>query len=256
LFVCSSDADLTHLSNALKNYGLAVYRVRRQNNDLTICNHATGEITSLQPMLSYKESISLLEDLIRLAQKEVANEWVSFIGISQQFQIKTGVSLKQIVIQNKLGQKAIHLLHQEPTIFELKQFSNQSTWFVKLIQTKEINYQTNSDKITSRKDLEKAIICLLKSSQFEQLNNIPLEKVASQFCQKYGVSTRAILQSLEIHQTLRVFLESLEPLSVKQIGGKYFVSLRQNTLSDAHDLEFVAIPDQMPRSHSDLQSQN
>lgn len=194
VFVCSSDWLLTNLSNELLSQNLRVWRVRRQEKNLEIENHKTGEVYAYslefnQEIPDSKQLLATLEKLIEQEQQSVTEK------IQQLYQLEVLLNTRKNLLQNQNNVGNYD--------FQLKNISqNQNqTLNGKIINT----HQT----ILCAKDLENAVLQIIDEIRKSSPNQkITPSTISAGFKKRFGVTANQVVKDLKLGGNITDFLEN------------------------------------------------
>lgn len=219
VLVCSSDKVMTSLCTKLRQKGLVVYQVRRQNEAVTILNSETGEIKTYsnhpEPAVpTLDESITRLKGLIRSEQQQTACSWIKLSKVSQLFQQNSGVTISQVMNTHATGKRARDLFIERPADFVVHQPPDQSDLYINLFETPSPNSRTQPTGINGDK----------KSASAQSLGKQPpncLPQTAPSLGQA-SVTNTSITTSAQLEQAI---VELLKPLSKATPSGWVDISV-------------------------------
>lgn len=234
ILVCSSDKVMTSLCTKLRQKGLIVYQVRKQNDAVTILHSETGEIKtySNQPVPtvpSLAESILRLKTLIREEQHQTACAWIRLSRVSQCFQQATGVTLSQVMNTHAIGKRARDLFIDRPSDFVVHQPPDQSELYINLFETPSITStpqakESNAEQSTSEPSSgSQPTIVLPKTAP----------SPASASVGNTGIKTSAQLE--------QAIVELLKPLAKTTPSGWVDISVLGTQFSRVHQQPITAV---------------
>ncbi|MBL1173564.1 NYN domain-containing protein [Pantanalinema sp. GBBB05] len=234
ILVCSSDKVMTSLCTKLRQKGLIVYQVRKQNEAVTILNSETGEIKaySNQPMPtvpSLAESIMRLKTLIREEQHQTACAWIRLSRVSQCFQQATGVTISQVMNTHAVGKRARDLFIDRPADFVVHQPPDQSDLYINLFEAPSITStvqakESNAERSTSEQP---------SGSQPASALPKPTSNPASASVSNNGIKTSAQLE--------QAIVELLKPLSKTTPSGWVDISVLGTQFARVHQQPITAV---------------
>ncbi|MGI0485173.1 NYN domain-containing protein [Pantanalinema rosaneae CENA516] len=262
ILVCSSDKVMTSLCTKLRQKGLIVYQVRKQNDAVTILNSETGEIKtypdSPAPEIpTLEEGIAQLKLLIQAEQARISNLWIRLSRVSQLFKQHTGITISQMLSTYCPGKKARDLFTDRPTDFVVHQPSEETEPFITLFelpiqpansgaislenngQGQSVAVQTSSDLAKqppqpqtpplpqTAAELEQSIVELLKPLAKATANGwVDINVLGTQFYRVYQQPITAVIKKLAIPQKYSAFLRSCKTLKAQQQGTTWQVGLK------------------------------
>lgn len=195
VFVCSSDWLLTNLCNELLSQNLRVWRVRRQEKNLEIQNHKTGEIYaySLEFNQEIPDSQQLLASLEQLIQKEQQSVTEK---IQQLYQLEILLNTRKKLIQNNNN-------NFSDNGFKVEDISP------KQLQLSSGEIIEKHHTILSAKDLENTVLQIID----EIKQNCPNQKItpstiSASFKKRFGVTANQVVKNLKLGSNITDFLEN------------------------------------------------
>jgi hypothetical protein len=213
VFVCSSDWLLTHLCNALQNQGLTVYRVRRQNNTLSLENRTTGEsrhysLTIKTEVPSFEKFIEKIEELINAEQQSITERVAQLSTVATLFHERRNLTLNcnqsnsSVVSQEEQGSISLVLSDeskQSATVSE----NVDSKLFIEVIPAPDIT------AINSVKELEKMLIERIKTRTVEPgVDYISVNEFKTEFQAQYKKTADSLVKRFQPNSSLIKFLRS------------------------------------------------
>jgi hypothetical protein len=233
VFVCSCDWLLTHLCNALQNQGLTVYRVRRQNNTLSIENRNTGEsrhysLTIKTEVPCLEKFIEKVEELINAEQQSLTQRVAQLSTVAALFQERRNLALNgnhansSVLSEDKQGSIPL-VLADESKQSTLVSENVDSTGFTEAITTPDIT------AINSVKALEKMLIEMIKTRTVEPgLDDISVNEFKTEFQAQYKKTADALVKRFQPNSSLIKFLRSRPSVFKLILDGKdYRVAIAQ-----------------------------
>lgn len=221
VLVCSSDTVMTTLCNHLQQNGLVVYRVQKQEPNITISNNQNGETQILVPSL---EQLSYqIKEIIEEEERLTSNQWIRLSKISSQFYIKSNLSINHVVSHYFPGQTAkdFFIINSE---FVVHQSPEETEIYIALFRMNQ-----SDQKVENKSDLEKALVRIITASASKTPNSyLSVETIGCQFYKQYGQGIRKILKKLNLNGNFLKFLSSCSCFQVQKIGNSWQVSLRTN----------------------------
>lgn len=202
VFVCSSDWLLTNLCNELLSQNLRVWRVRRQEKNLEIQNHKTGEVYAYslefhQEIPDSKQLLASLEKLIQKEQQSVTEK------IQQLYQLEVLLNTRKSLLQNQDNN-----------------FSNNGVKIKDIppeqVQVSKGEIIEKHQTILSAKDLENAVLQIID----EIKQNCPRQKItpstiSANFKKRFGVTANQVVKNLKLGSNITDFLENSPNLILK-----------------------------------------
>lgn len=261
ILVCSSDKVMTSLCTKLRQKGLIVYQVRKQNDAVTILNSETGETKTYldcppPEMPTLAQGIAQLKGLIQAEQVRTTHLWIRLSRVSQLFKQHTGITISQMMAANCPGKKARDLFTDRPTDFVVHQPSEQPELYITLFElpmppassgvtNPEHNGQDQNGAVQAKSnpasqssqptlallqtvtELERAIVDLVRQMTSASPNSwVDISVLGTQFCQVYQQPITAVIKKLDLKQKYPTFLKSCKTLKVQQHGKTWQVGLR------------------------------
>jgi len=235
--VCSSDGDLNHLSIALQNNGLTVYRVSRKGEQITVFNSQTGK-HKIYNLTFSAESFSLsslgdkLKEIIKQEQERNKNIWVKAEVVSEHFLLKYKITCEAVLAHHfpdKNYAQALQALKQDLVFYEQ---SDKSELYVTIFQGKNLGSTVTPESpivqatLNSVKDLENSVLKIIKSlcAQANQ-EYVPINSVASEFNKQHAIAATKALKNLHITGTFAKFLVNCDKLKIKSENNNHYVGL-------------------------------
>lgn len=241
VLICSSDGDLHHLSTALQNHGLSVYRISRKGSEILVFNSNTGktEIYSLvnKPTIpSLDEFIAQLKQIIQEEQTKSQTIWIKLARVSLLFQQNYKFTLAQVLDHHFPGQKNAEVFLNLKQDFVVHQLSDNSHLYITLFdislpQEKPAKKTptpptTQVINLGSKSDLETALVRIVQSlTAKEHKEYIPISDVATQFQKEYAVPITKAMRRLELGSKFLKILQSSNQLKIKKSGNIYYVGI-------------------------------
>jgi len=241
VLICSSDGDLHHLSTALQNHGLNVYRISRQGSELLVFNSQTGktEIYSLvsKPIIpSLDDFIAQLKQIIQEEQTKTKTIWIKLAKLDQLFQEKYKLTLTQVLAHHFPEQKNADAFLNLKQDFVVHQLSDNSHVYITLFdillpqETPPKKTPTSPKKqvinLNSKSDLETALVNIVRSLTAEYKKEyVPIGYVATEFQKEYAVAITKTMRRLELGSKFLKLLQSYHQLKITKSGTNYFVGI-------------------------------
>lgn len=235
--VCSSDGDLNHLSIALQNNGLTVYRVSRKGDQITVFNSQTGKNKTYNLTLS-PESFSLsslgskLKEIIREEQEKNQNVWVKVGVVSETFVTKYKIPLEMVLAHHFPDKNSAQALQELKQDFVFYEQPDKSQLFVTIFNGKKLDSTVTAESpasqtdLNSVKDLENAVLKIIKFLCVQANQEyVPINSVASEFNKQHASSATKALKNLHISGTFAKFLLNCDKLKTKSENNTQYVGL-------------------------------
>ncbi|MCL1463767.1 hypothetical protein [Argonema galeatum] len=224
VFVCSSDWLLNHLCNELRSQGLNIYRVRKQNNNISVENHLTGDVKhySLSVNLeipSFEELAKQMESLIKEEHESITQRIANLSTIINLFQERSNISV------NVNPSNSALVAEQNPTFTApLKEE------YVQPIQVNEVA----ETSINSMEGLEKVLLQMINAMIFESvLDYVSVTDIKARFQNKYKNTADLMIKKIQPNSSLIKFLRAHTKLfTITLVEGEHRVSLTQTVLRD------------------------
>jgi hypothetical protein len=246
VLVCSSDKVMTSLCTKLRQKGLVVYRVRKQDDSITLVNSETGETDyysskPLSDIISLDSGVDQLKELIRFEQRQTSSSWVKLSRLSLLFQASSGCTITEFICAHRLGKRARDLFLNRPMDFVVFQPLEQPELYITLFEipasaATEAQAQDNSSRsvlaqngltIKTPLDLEMELTTIVKALIAKAPGNyVDISFLASQFNTQYGQPITTVLKQLNLKQKYPTFLKSCKSLTVQPKGKGWQVTLR------------------------------
>jgi len=260
VLVCSSDKVMTSLCTKLRQQGLTVYKIRKQNNGtLSILNSATGTTSEYpeETLPDLEQCIQRLQAIIWNEQQAQSRPWIKLSTISKRFHSETGFQLTKIVNTYMPGKRARDLFIENPELFGIHKPSDEAELYISLFSPIEANQTkekgTDSPQIedkqpsgvktnpsdsqavkTSAKlpfkngeQLEAAIAAIIKTMDTEDPSGfVTIARVGGLFRQRYQIPITQAIKQLNIGKKYPHFLQSCQSLIVQKQDNDWGVKLR------------------------------
>jgi hypothetical protein len=246
ILVCSSDQVMTSLCTKLRQRGLVVYQVRKeQDGSVTIFNSHTNE-TRRRPNSSaippLEICIAQLKELIRSEQQQSGQAWIPLSKISQLFHKQNEFTISQAVTTHSPGKKARDLFLDRPGDFAVHQPPDHQEIYISLFQVaggavpnqvgissetqEQATPAANPPNTTKVKapipinqvtELEAALVLIVKEVTAEVAGGyIDISIVGNHFSRRYQQPVTTVLKQLKANKTFPNFLSSCKALKVQQ----------------------------------------
>ncbi len=240
VFVCSSDWLLTNLCNELQSQGMVVYRVRRQDNTLSIENRSTEEnrhysLTQDTEIPSFENLTQKIEELLKSERESMDERIARLSNVALLFQERRRLTIKE----NHLNSSPI--IPQEKSLIAplVEQKSNppsleQTNLALKVSATTLPALSARS--INSKEELEQTLIEIVDSMKvnFPQ-EEVSVGKLSAALHKVGGEAANSIVKKLKLATNFTKFLQSCSTFTLKKSGQNYEVAVRKG-----HDKGFIA----------------
>jgi hypothetical protein len=233
VFVCSCDWLLTHLCNELQSQGITVYRVRRQDNILTVENRTTGEsreysLTIRTKIPSFEEFIDKINELINAEHESLTDRIDRLSTVTALFQERRLLSAKE----NRSNSSLVEPQNQGSTLSVTEHESippNPEKVEVELKAPVPTISSPAIKSINSKEELELALIEIIESMKVnEPLGEFSVSKLSGALRQVYGEAGNALVKKLKLANNFTNFLKSCPTFKVEKIGKNYEVTSVKN----------------------------
>ncbi|MGC8713560.1 MAG: hypothetical protein ACP5RH_14320 [Leptodesmis sp.] len=256
ILVCSSDQVMTSLCTKLRQRGLVVYQVRKeQDGSVTIFNSHTNETWRRpnSPAIPPLEiCIAQLKELIRSEQQQSGQAWIPLSRISQLFHKQNEFTISQAVTTHSPGKKARDLFLDRPGDFAVHQPPDHQEIYISLFQVaggavpnpvvtrSEAQEQAtpvanspNTTKVNAAKpfkqatELEAALVQIVKEATVGVAEGfVDISIVGSHFHKRYQQPVTTVLKQLQVNKKFLNFLTSCKALKVQQKNKVWQVACR------------------------------
>ncbi|MFB6275692.1 MAG: hypothetical protein ABEI32_06035 [Halothece sp.] len=195
VFVCSSDWLLTNLCNELMSQNLRVWRIRRQEKNLEIQNHQTGQVYAYslefhQEIPDSRQLLASLEELIQKEQQSVTEK------IQNLYQLEVLLNTRKTLLQNQNNSISNNGAKIKDIPPEQVQVSKGE-----IIETHKT--------ILSGKDLENAILQIIDEIKQNYSNpKITPSTISANFKKRFGVTANQVVKNLKLGSNITDFLEN------------------------------------------------
>ncbi len=217
VLVCSGDGILTHLCNELQHQGLTVYWVRRQAQTLLVENRTSGKVsnyslTMVAEVPFYEGVIDKIEDLINAERDSITERLSKLVTVANLFQER-----QNLTKQHSSEEEILLNPKESPPTTQNAEQSPQSTIT-----------PTSIKSITSRYDLEKALIQIIREMQLiSPQSKLSVAKLGTELRKRTGESASLIIKRLKLGSSFTKFLESCQTFKLKKNGKEYHVAIRE-----------------------------
>ncbi len=213
VLVCSSDWLLTNLCNSLQSQGITVYRVRRQDNTLSVENRNTGEscqysLTMAMEIPSFEEFVDKFDELIKAEHKSINERIALFSTVANLFQERRNLTL------NATRSSASLMIEEEQDLIP-PVLADEYTPTITVQEDVELNAfaektpELDAKTINSIEALEKVLMEMIKTRTVEAgLDYISVTKFKTEFQSQYKKTADSIVKQFQPHSSLIKFLRS------------------------------------------------
>ena len=247
VFVVSSDTDLDNLCEHLMTQGLTVYRVRRQDNIISISNSKNKQTYSyyLNPtpiIPALDDFINQVKEIIREEQLKTNKNWIKIGRVYQLFKLKYKLDIPQVLAHYFPGKKSKNVWSHLKTNFVIHSLDNSNHVYLSIfdgVVSKEItkkykniiqiNKDTKVNDLQSTLDLEIAICKIVEDiiAQSNQEYTI-LGEVATQFQKQYQTSITKVMRRFNLGNRFPKLIESYPQLKIEKFQNNYQVGISNN----------------------------
>jgi len=262
VLVCSSDKVMTSLCTKLRQQGLTVYKIQKQQDStLSVSNSITGQ-TSKYPeevLPALENCIKALQEIVWDEQKKQTRPWIQLSIVSMRFHKRTGFSLTSIVNHYMPGKRARDLFIDNPKLFSVHKPSDEAELYISLfspLEIKQPKQEKNKDSLSSQskekqsppkankaelqkpqtdaavpfkkvEQLEAAIVSIIKSMETDEPSGfVTIAKLGGLFRQQYQVPITQAIKQLKIGKKYPAFLQSCQCLDAKKQGNDWVVKVK------------------------------
>jgi hypothetical protein len=231
VFVCSSDWLLTNLCNSLQSQGMTVYRVRRQENNLSVENRNTGDsrqysLTLGRAIPSFEEFVEKIDELLKAEHESINERIARFSTVANLFQERCNLTL------SATRSNASLMVEEEQDSIPplLADDSTQIRTVDEDVESKavaEIMPASEGTIINSMETLEKVLLEMIKTrTVVAGLDYISVTKFKTDFQDQYKKTADEIVKRFQPSSSLIKFLRS-RPTVFKLIldGNEYKVAI-------------------------------
>lgn len=237
VFVCSSDWLLNNLCNELQSQGLNIYRVRKQNNNISVENRQTGEVKHYSLLVkleipSFEELAKQMESLIKEEQTSITQRIANLSTIINLFQERANLSV------NANPSNSALVAEQNPTFT-----AHVKEEYVQPIEVNEVAKSNPSSQtinpgsatsIDSMEGLENVLIEMIKLMISEAaLDYVSVTNIKARFQNKYKQTADLMIKKFKRNSSLIKFLRSHTKLfTITLVEGEHRVCLTQSVSRD------------------------
>ncbi|WP_445242384.1 IS1/IS1595 family N-terminal zinc-binding domain-containing protein [Microcoleus sp. S13_C5] len=229
VFVCSSDGLLNHLCNQLRNQGLTVFRVRRQNSVLSVENCENGESKHYscereEEIPSFAELANQVAELLKAEHKSIDERIARFSTVAELFQERRTVLFPSTTSNAAaLSESAEDKISSgtkdcvTPLVVDLDIESQ------KVPETKPVN----SIEIHSLDALEKILVAMIAKAIVDlKQNTIPVTKIKKQFYTEYQCPADLLVKKFLPDSSLINFFKSRPSVfKMELLGNEHQVAI-------------------------------
>jgi hypothetical protein len=249
VFVCSSDWLLTNLCNELQSQGMTVYRVRRQDNILSVENRNTGEsrqysLTIETEIPSFEEFIEKIEELIHSEHKSITERIGQLSTVAALFKERRNLTFNSnrnngVLLQAQNQDLIAPVVEQKSTLPLPEKADVQSNTSVTTISNPSIR------TINSKEELELALVEIIESMKVnDPLGEISVSKLSAALQKAYNETGNSIIKKLKLSTNFTKFLQSCPTFKVEKIGKIYEVVFAKDSstkLNSPKELEQLLV---------------
>lgn len=245
VFVCSSDWLLTNLCNELQIQGITVYRVRRQDNSLSINNRNTGEsrqysLTIGTEIPSFEKFVEKIEELINAEHESITERLARLSTVTTLFQERRNLTLNG---HRSNGSSAADRNQDSPPPV-VQPESTPPTFDKAAVEAKNAETNTSSPSIksiNSKEDFEQTVVEIIASMKANSpLEKVSVTKLSAALQLICGEPANSVVKKLKIGGNFTKFLQSCTTFKIENTGTKAEVTLSRSSFPDIkspNDLE-------------------
>ena len=230
VFVCSCDWLLTHLCNSLQTQGMTVYRVRRQDNILTVENRNTGEsreysLTIGTEIPSFEEFFDRINELFHAEHESLTERIARLSTVTALFQERRLLTLKEnransALVEPQKPDSVLPVSEQKTTPSPPNQVDVEANNSV----TSSSN--TSIKSINSKEELEQTLVELITSIQANySIDQVEVPQLSAALKIVCGESANSVIKKLKLGGNFTKFLQSCKTFKVGNSGTKAQVTL-------------------------------
>ena len=230
VFVCSCDWLLTHLCNSLQTQGMTVYRVRRQDNILTVENRNTGEsreysLTIGTEIPSFEEFVDKINELFHAEHESLTERIGRLSTVTALFQERRLLTLKE----NRANSPLVEPQKQDSVLPVSEQKTtpsppNQVDVAANTSVTSSSN--TSIKSINSKEEFEQTLVELITSIQANSsIDQVEVTQLSAALKIVCGESANSVIKKLKLGGNFTKFLQSCKTFKVGNSGTKAQVTL-------------------------------
>ncbi|HEY9833004.1 MAG TPA: NYN domain-containing protein [Stenomitos sp.] len=230
VFVCSCDWLLTHLCNSLQTQGMTVYRVRRQDNILTVENRNTGEsreysLTIGTEIPSFEEFVDKITELFHAEQESLTERIARLSTVSALFQERRLLTLKENranspLVEPQKQDLVLPLSEQETTPSPLNA--------VNVAANTALTHNSNTSRksIKSKEEFEQTLVEIINSIQIQSsTEKVDVQQLSAALKIVCGESANSVIKKLKLGGNFTKFLKSCQTFKVGNSGTKFQVTI-------------------------------
>lgn len=245
VFVCSSDWLLTHLCNGLQRQGITVYRVRRQDNTLSVENRNTGQNRQYSLKIgteipSIEEFVTKIEELIKVEHQSITERIERLSTVTALFQERRLLCVNGNSSNSSGGESPT-----QESISPLPQLESTSPPCEKEKVTSPASVPPPSSSaiktINSKEEFEQILIEILASIQAKSsLDKVPVTRLSAALPLMCGETANSVVKKLKLGSNFTKYLRSCTTFTVENTGTKAKVTLAKSSFPEikaANDLE-------------------
>ena len=229
VFVCSCDWLLTHLCNSLQTQGMTVYRVRRQDNILTVENRNTGEsreysLTIGTEIPSFEEFFDKINELFHAEHESLTERIARLSTVTALFQERRLLTIKENGANSSLvepqKQDSVLSIAEQKTTLPPEQVDVEADTSV----TPSSN--TSIKNINSKEEFEQTLVELITSIQANySIDKVEVPKLSAALKIVCGESANSVIKKLKLGGNFTKFLQSCKIFKVGNSGTKAEVTI-------------------------------
>lgn len=230
VFVCSCDWLLTHLCNSLQTQGMTVYRVRRQDNILTVENRNTGEsreysLTIGTEIPSFEEFVHKITELFQAEHESLTERIARLSTVSALFQERRLLTLKENranspLVEPQKQDSVLSIAEQKTTLPLPAQVD------VEADTSATPSSNTSIKNINSKEEFEQTLVELITSIQANySIDKVEVPQLSAAVKIVCGESANSVIKKLKLGGNFTKFLQSCKTFKVGNSGTKAEVTL-------------------------------
>jgi hypothetical protein len=230
VFVCSCDWLLTHLCNSLQTQGMTVYRVRRQDNILTVENRNTSEsreysLTLGTEIPSFEEFVDKINELFHAEHESLSGRIARLSTVTALFQERRLLTLKENranspLVEPQKQDSVLPVSEQKTTPSPPNQVDVEANTSV----TSSSN--TSIKSINSKEEFEQTLVELITSLQANSsIDQVEVTQLSAALKIVCGESANSVIKKLKLGGNFTKFLQSCKTFKVGNSGPKAQVTL-------------------------------
>ncbi len=249
VFVCSSDWLLTNLCNELQTQGITVYRVRRQDNSLSVENRDTGESRQYSLAIgteipSFEKFVEKIEELINAEHESITERLARLSTVTALFQERRNIALNGhryhgslAVAQNQDSLPPVGKPKSTPSTFENVDVESKTS--VTLISSPSLK------NINSKEEFEQALVEIITSMKANYpLDKVSVTKLSAALQLICGEPANSVVKKLKLGSNFTKFLQSCTTFTIENTGTNAEVTLSKyssHEIKSPKDLEHSLI---------------